>query len=141
MLKATYSLNEVSKMTGLTTRSIRNYLYDGIATASKIDGKWVFSEKEFLAMLENPYIAPAIKAKNYAPVFDFLKADRKTDSTICLVIDRCLADSDFEPLISKVCNLMNDVENVEFRCEKKGKNIRLIFTGEEKQVRKIYGEI
>lgn len=105
MLKATYSLNEVSKMTGLTTRSIRDFLYDGIATASKIDGKWVFSEQEFLAMLENPYIAPAIKVKNYAPVFDFFKADKKTDNTICLVIDRCLDDSDFEPLISKVCQV------------------------------------
>ncbi|MCR5767905.1 MAG: helix-turn-helix domain-containing protein [Lachnospiraceae bacterium] len=141
MLKPTYSINEVSKMTGLTTRTIRNYLYDGTATASKIDGKWVFSEKEFLAMLENPYIAPAIKAKNHAPVFDFLKADKKPDNELCLVIDRCIADSDFEALVSKVCDLMNDAKNVEFRCEKKEKNLRLIFTGDEEQVRKIYREI
>ena len=118
MLKATYSINEVSKMTGLTTRTIRNYLSDGIVAASKIDGKWVFSEDNFLAMLENPYIAPAIKAKYYAPVFDFLMADKKPGNELCLVIDRCIAESDFEPLVSKVCDLMKDVENVEFRCEK-----------------------
>ena len=141
MLKATYSINEVSRMTGLTTRTIRNYLSDGIATASKIDGKWVFSQKEFIAMLDNPYIVPAIKAKNYAPVFDFLKEDKKSDSELCLVIDRCIGDSDFEPLISKICELMNDVKNVEFRFEKKGNNIRIIFAGDEEQVRKIYGEI
>ena len=141
MLKATYSINEVSKMTGLTTRTIRNYLSDGIATASKIDGKWVFSEDNFLAMLENPYIALAIKAKHYAPVFDFLKADKKPGNELCLVIDRCIAESDFEPLVSKVCDLMKDVENVEFRCEKKDTNIRFIFTGDEEQVKRIYLEI
>jgi hypothetical protein len=32
-----------------------NYLYDGIATASKIDGKWGFTQEEFLAMLDNPW--------------------------------------------------------------------------------------
>jgi hypothetical protein len=36
---------------------------------------------------------------------------------------------------------MKDVENVEFRCEKKDKNIRFIFTGDEEQVKRIYLEI
>ena len=141
MLKATYSINEVSRMTGLTTRTIRNYLSDGIATASKIDGKWVFSQEEFFAILDNPYIAPAIKAKNYAPVFDFLKTDKKSGNELCLVIDRCIVDSDFEPLISKICGLMENVKNVEFRFEKKEKNIRIIFVGDEEQVKRIYSEI
>lgn len=141
MLKATYSINEISRMTGLTTRTIRNYLNDGIVTASKTEGKWVFSQEEFLAMLDNPYIAPAIRTKNNAPVFDFIKADRKDDSEVCLIIDRCIADAAAEPLIRRVCGLMQDVRNVEFRFEKKGKNIRLIFTGDEAQIRRIYAEI
>lgn len=141
MIKTTYSINEVSRMTGLTTRTIRNYLGDGTATASKVDGKWVFTQEDFIAMLTNPYIAPAIKAKNNAPVFDFLKADKKTDDEVCMIIDRCIDEDEFEPLICKVCDLIKDVNNVEFRFEKKGKNIRIILAGEEKQVRRIYGEM
>lgn len=47
MIKDNYSIEEVSMMSGLTTRTIRNYLKEGLVQAAKEDGKWVFTVDEF----------------------------------------------------------------------------------------------
>ena len=37
-----YSVEEIAKMTSVTTRTIRNYLRNGILTGTKIGGQWRF---------------------------------------------------------------------------------------------------
>ena len=39
-----YTLNEVAMMTGLNTRTLRNYLKMDVLKGEKIDGIWKFSE-------------------------------------------------------------------------------------------------
>ena len=67
-----YTINEISIMTGLTTRTIRNYLKSGLINGEKINGIWMFSHEDFSDMLVNPAIKPSIQAKNNAVVYDFL---------------------------------------------------------------------
>lgn len=43
MKKDRYTISEIAKMSGLTTRTIRNYLADGQVHGEKRDGKWEFS--------------------------------------------------------------------------------------------------
>jgi len=139
MLKDRYTINEVAVMTGLTTRTIRNYLRDGQASASKTeDGKWVFSLEECQAMFSNPYVAAAIKAKNSAPVLDFLGDERKKADSLCLILDRRLSDEAALELSERVCAAMRGMSGVDFRFEKKGDRVRVILTGEEEKVRGVF---
>lgn len=41
-----YTLNEVAMMTGLTTRTLRNYLKMNVLKGEKLDGIWNFTEEE-----------------------------------------------------------------------------------------------
>ena len=47
-----YNLNEVAMITGLTTRTLRNYLKLCLLKGEKIDGNWSFTEEE-LDMMYN----------------------------------------------------------------------------------------
>ena len=82
-----YTLNQVAMMTGLTTRTLRNYIKMDILKGEKIDGIWNFSEEEFAEFIQNPYVKPSIQAKNKAIVFDFLAQNEKRTNEICTIID------------------------------------------------------
>ena len=67
-----YNLNEVAMITGLTTRTLRNYLKLDLLTGEKIDGNWSFTDEELDAFMSNPVVKQAIKTKRNAVVYDFL---------------------------------------------------------------------
>jgi len=49
-----YTLNDLALMTGLTTRTLRNYLKMGILKGERIDGIWNFTEEEIAEFFDNP---------------------------------------------------------------------------------------
>ena len=54
-----YTLNEVAMMTGLTTRTLRNYLKMNVLKGEKVDGVWKFTEEEFAeGHIENAILIP-----------------------------------------------------------------------------------
>ena len=140
-MKDKYSIDEVSLMSGLTTRTIRNYLKDGQITAEKEDGKWAFSAEDFTGMLSNPYVRAAIKAKNNAPVFDFIADDKKGTDSACLIIDRVLDEKDESALIERLCELAQNEAGLKMRFDKSGTHLRIILTGKEKSVLKIFSAV
>lgn len=140
-MKDKYSIDEVSLMCGLTTRTIRNYLKNGQITAEKEDGKWVFNTENFTGMLSNPYVRAAIKAKNNAPVFDFIEDDKKDIDSACLVVDRVVDAKDEISFVEELCKLAQNEESLQMRLEKSGSHLRIILTGKEECVRDIFNKI
>lgn len=141
MKKDGYTINEIAKMSGLTTRTIRNYLTDGQIHGEKKGGKWVFTCEDFVDMLENPYVGPAIKAKNNAPLFDFIRDEKKIVDSTCIIIDRCVDGEAEQVLLERLGDLVDEYGGVEFRYWKRNGNVRIILTGGEEKVRKIYLEL
>ena len=141
MKKESYTITDIAKMSGLTTRTIRNYLADGQIHGEKKDGKWVFTCDDFTDMLENPYVGPAIKAKNNSLLFDFIKDDKKKVNSTCIIIDRCVDDEAEQVLRERLCKLVDASGDVEFRYRKQEDNVRIILTGREEKVRKLYFEL
>lgn len=107
-----YTINEVATMTGLTTRTIRNYLKSGLINGEKINGIWMFSSEDFEAMLNNPAIKPSIQAK----------------------------DNESEEISQFFCNTINsyaDIGDLSFKFEKHGRNVRVILSGADEVVMEI----
>lgn len=135
-----YTINEVAKMTGLTTRTIRNYLKSGLINGEKIDGIWMFSSEEFCAMLASPAIKPSIQAKNNAVVYDFIADDRKKVNKICTILDLCAEDNEAGEISQFFLSTINsypDAGELSFKFEKNGGNIRIILSGTEETVMEI----
>lgn len=135
-----YTINQVATMTGLTARTIRNYLKSGLISGEKINGIWMFSAEEFCEMLSNPAIKPSIQAKSNAVIYDFIADDRKKVNKICTVLDLCAEDNEAEEISQFFCNTINsypDAGDFSFKFEKHGRNVRVILTGTEETVMEI----
>lgn len=132
-----YTINEISIMTGLTTRTIRNYLKSGLINGEKINGIWAFSSEDFSDMLANPAIKPSIQSKNNAVVYDFLINNKKKTNKICTVIDLCVGDAESNEISEFFCDTINNLHesgNLTFKYEKNGRNTRIILNGTEETV-------
>lgn len=82
-----YNLNEVAMITGLTTRTLRNYLKINLLKGEKVDGNWSFTEEELDEFLSRPAVKQAVAAKRNAVVYDFLSDPFKKGNRICTIMD------------------------------------------------------
>lgn len=83
----TFSLYQLTLITGLTDRTLRNYLADGFLQGEKVNGAWRFTSEQVQALVNHPAVRPAILAKKNAMIYDFLLDDQKQAAECCLVLD------------------------------------------------------
>ena len=133
----TYSLNELALMTGLTTRTLRNYMNQGILHGEKVNGIWQFTIKDIEVFFEEPYVKEGILIKRNSVVFDFL-ADRKKESgRICVILDRPASFKEGESISSFFCKEMESAKDVVFSFDWDKGCSRVIVSGAEDQVMQI----
>ena len=85
-----FTVDNIAEMTGLTSRTIRNYIADGRLKGRKIGSQWRFTEADIEAL----FSASGVKA---APVpqetaedgtaSDFLRVQRRDGIVVCAVVD------------------------------------------------------
>ena len=81
-----YTIGQVVMMTGLTDRTIRNYLSLGFLDGEKQDGQWRFTAEQLEAFMRHPSVKPSISAKKNALIFDFLADTYNQEKEACLVL-------------------------------------------------------
>jgi len=130
-----YNLNEVAMITGLTTRTLRNYLKTDLLKGEKINGNWSFTEEELDAFLSNPAVKQAVKAKRNAVVYDFLSNPFKKENRICTIMDFPVSDAEAMEISSFFCKLINEKgKDIQFTFNKENGLARFIICGSEDQV-------
>ena len=82
-----YLISHLVLLTGLTDRTIRNYISAGILRGEKINGLWHFTPEQVEAFLCHPAVRPSILAKNNGAVYDFLGDTHKSTSEACIIAD------------------------------------------------------
>lgn len=134
-----YTLNEVAMMTGLNTRTLRNYLKMDVLKGEKIDGIWKFSECEFSDFISNPYVKPSLQAKSKAIVFDFLNEKEKQLNEICTILDLHVDLTESDEISEFFCTERNKrpEEKITFSFERNGAYTRVILRGYEDTVMEI----
>ncbi len=82
-----YLINHLVLFTGLTDRTIRNYISSGILQGEKINGLWHFTPEQVDGFIRHPAVRPSILAKQHAAVYDFLLENKKDDWEACMILD------------------------------------------------------
>ena len=131
MEKNYYNINELAIISGFTTRSLRNFISMGHLKGEKIDGIWQFTPEEIDEFLSNPNVAPGIKSKTNAVVYDFMADTEKKINKICSVLDFVMEDDEAKELSGYFCQAVNAASGAVMKFEKHGKNVRLIISGPE----------
>ena len=97
-----YVMNHLVLFTGLSDRTIRNYISSGILMGEKINGMWHFTPEQVEEFVRHPAVRPSILAKNNGLVYDFLLENKKAEPEMCVILD---------------CPKMDKKEAAEFFCD------------------------
>lgn len=125
-----YSIADLAEMTGMTDRTLRNYLNAGFLHGEKIDGRWQFTPEQFAEFLQNENLRPALEAKRNSWVFDFL-ADPQTPGA-CVMLD--LAGGPSQEISNFFCEAANNHEGMHMSYHAGSGRARVILTGTERDV-------
>jgi len=110
-----YTVEEIAEMTSLTTRTIRNYLKDGILKGRKIGGQWRFTEEDVKNFMDSGNIAIEVIDFNKQSITDFLDGvytDIAGKIQICSIIDVYYeSHEEYEVMMEKRDTFMEDISS------------------------------
>lgn len=135
-----YLINHLVMFTGLTDRTIRNYIASGILQGEKINGLWHFTSEQVDSFVRHPAVRPSILAKNNSLVYDFLLEDKKKKQEICMILDIPQADkkSTAEFFCYRITN--EDYHNIRFSFDGVMDMARVILRGDATEVLRLVNE-
>ncbi len=130
-----YNLNQVAMITGLTTRTLRNHLKQGLLKGEKVDGNWIFTEEELDEYIADQTVKQSILAKQHAVVYDFLADPYKKMNRICTIMDFPVSVDEALGIAQFFGKEINDHgSDIEFRYINEKNYARFILSGSEEQV-------
>ena len=131
-----YTINHVALMSGLSSRTIRNYMKMGFIEGEMINGVWHFSAEAVGDFFANPNVAPAIRAKRNALIYDFLADDCKQQDEMCAVIDERATLEEANAISEFFCDAINRDWSgiIRFGFTFNENRVRVILTGPEDAV-------
>ncbi|MBQ5329169.1 MAG: helix-turn-helix domain-containing protein [Oscillospiraceae bacterium] len=135
-----YLISHITLITGLSDRTIRNYIASGILKGEKINGIWHFTPEEVDAFIKNPAVRPSIVAKNNSVVYDFMLNDSKKEEETCVILD--LPKCDIKETAEFFCyGISNgDYNDINFSFDGNYKTPRIILRGKPSDVFGLIGD-
>ena len=135
-----YGISQLAMFTGLTDRTIRNYISTGILQGEKINGVWRFTPEQADAFVRHPMVRPSILAKNNSLVYDFLLEDKKKKQEMCLILD--IPKGEKRAVAEFFCHaITNDgYRDIKFTFDGVNEMARVILKGDATEVLRLVNE-
>ena len=129
-----YLINHLVLFTGLTDRTIRNYISSGILQGEKINGLWHFTPEQVESFISHPAVRPSILAKQNGAVYDFLLDSKKSTCETCMILD--IPGGDKKEIAEYFCYRISneDFKKVHFSFDGVGSVPRIILKGATAEV-------
>lgn len=136
-MNGNYDLNEVAMMTGFSTRTLRNYLKQGLLRGEKADGAWRFSAEDLDRFFSEPFVKEGLRIKRGSIVLDFLAVRHSDKPRACVILDLPSTPAEGRSASLFFCERMKDAHDVVFTFDRDGGVSRAILSGAKDQVLKI----
>ena len=132
-----YTLDDIAMMTGFSTRTLRNYLNQGILKGEKTDGKWQFTAEEIDRFFAEPFVKEGLRIKRNGIVFDFLADRSKQAKRACVILDIPVSMKESKMLSDFFCKQMETALDTVFTFDWNNGSARVILSGAEESVANI----
>ena len=132
-----YTIEQLSMITGLSTRTLRNYLKSGLLQGSKETGIWKFTEQQVSDFITHPAVYPSIQTKQNAIVYDFLSDLNPSENEECILLNRTISETEAKDIADFFCNAVSELSHVRFTYTYHSGRARYILSGFEEDVQKI----
>lgn len=129
-----YLISHLVLATGLSDRTIRNYISSGILQGEKINGLWHFTPEQVESFICHPAVRPSILAKQHSAVYDFLLDKKKNACETCVIMD--LPGKNKKEIAEFFCYRISsdDYQNVHFSFDGVSSVPRIILKGNTTEV-------
>ena len=129
-----YTIGHVVLITGLTDRTIRNYISLGLLEGEKINGLWHFTPEQVQAFVAHPSVRPSIQAKKNSIVHDFMLMPNRQTHRSCLMLD--IPERDPKEVAEFFCYAINTggYEDIRFSFDSLEGTNRVILCGNTETV-------
>jgi len=101
-----FTVEDIAKMASMTTRTIRNYLKEGILKGRKIGGQWRFTEEDIKMFMDSGNVTKDFADKIKQDVIDFIdgvNTDYTGEIQICAIIDlyqeKCIVEEKRDKIV------------------------------------------
>ena len=132
-----YTLDDIALITGFSTRTLRNYLKQGLLKGEKTDGKWQFTAEEVDRFFAEPFVREGLRIKRSGIVFDFLADRSKNSKRTCVILDIPVSMKESKALSEFFCRQMETASDAVFTFDWDKGNARIILSGAEESVASI----
>ena len=132
-----YTIEQLSMITGLSTRTLRNYLKSGLLQGSKETGIWKFTEQQVSDFITHPAVYPSIQTKQNAVVYDFLSDLNQSENEECILLNRTIAECKAKEIADFFCNAVSGLSHIRFTYTYRSGKARYILRGSESDVRQV----
>lgn len=110
-MKTIYSIDDISKMTMLSTRTIRNYIKLGLLNGSKTNGYWQFTSDDISKFMNNDYVTQSLNTKRNSLIYDYILNDCKSINSVCSIYDYPVENNvEAKSLYNKILKKINSNE-------------------------------
>ena len=133
-MEKTYNLNELALMTGFTTRTLRNYLSQGLLTGEKVNGAWQFTAEDLDSFFREPFVKEGLRIKRSSAVYDFMAGRDKKAARSCVVLDVPADLARGGRISAFFCDRMREAADVSFTYGWENGLARVILTGSAESV-------
>ena len=135
-----YTIEQLSLITGLTTRTLRNYMKSDILHGSKETGTWKFTEQQVSAFVLHPAVRPSIQTKHHAIVYDFLAGQDNREKELCILLDLLLDEREAKEVADFFCNAASRRSHIRFAFSYESGKAHYILKGAEADISQIMKE-
>lgn len=136
-MERTYSISEVSLMSGFTDRTLRTYLKQGFLHGEKTDGMWRFTDEDLEKFFGDPYVKEGLRIKRNGTVYDFLAGSRHQNGGACVILDIKAGFVCGQKISDFFCREMEKVTDTVFSFDWSDDTCRVILCGPEEQITRI----
>ena len=112
-----YTVADVAELTGLTSRTIRNYLKDGTLRGKKIGVQWRFTEEDINRLF---FEVDAKGEKILKPddiISDFMKSEGRGQAECCFAWDIPFQEDEEETILNDVKQMMSAKRDLAYAWE------------------------
>lgn len=80
-------LKSLAQMTGLTTRTLRNYMKRGLLDGNLRNGKYFFTEAELERFLQQDFVKQGMEIRRNSIIHYYIQMSDKKTLSGCLIVD------------------------------------------------------
>ena len=128
-MEGKYNLNDLAMMTGFTTRTLRNYMNQGLLKGDKTNGVWLFTTEELDRFFREPFVKEGLRIKRSSVVFDFMAQRARKEARTCVILDVPASPAQGSRISAFFCDRMNDASDAVFTFDMNDGLCRVILAG------------